>query len=927
MTLRVAGAALLCLALVSGAVSSGVPVLQGPAGGGTETELRLANGLRARLISTPDASVAAAAVAVDAGLDDDPPGGVGMAHLTEHVLLGNGGDDNLLSFVRDRRGEVNALTNDLQTEYYFSVAQQHFMGALRRLARLLEDPSFTKSSVERELAAVDAEFKASSGEGPRRELAVLRASINRDHPWSHAFGGNSDSLGPADTKLTQGLRDFFRDHYSSDRMVLTVVSPAPLEALESTVKKLFGSLPARPRPARHHPPLIGPHQLPRLMQIPSGGLRVLSFWFPVRISGDCRARASQDYVLSLFDSHGVGTLTAQLEAQGWIDDEAVARVEATRDISFTRIGYVLTADGADHVAAIGEALFAYLDLLRDGGADGPRLAQLRAAASLHRAFPDPVPPLQRARDSSSAMLAGGDSSACSELDPSDVLQALAPYSPDNLLLTVIGPNQPADASVAAYHLRYSDQRLPAAWVAQWQSPAPHPELGLPELSPFDPGRPTAVAAAEPAAPRLMLDSRRMKLWHAPRSSPKDWVQVEWSAPDVVQDARDAVYLAILTQALSAGVAAQVERGRPFAYRAGLEPTPTGLELRLSGYSGAFDEFASAVLGGLAEESLDEASFDRAADRVQRRETSFLSSAQPLQVLEDELRQVVLAPAAGHQAMAEASRQVSYHDFRRWLDAFRRSATARSLVVGELSRGDAAALAVEMSRFLGSEAGEEHTPGREDDKTPLPAPSVRELLVDHPDVALVRYLRAPDRSLRSHANMLLLGPLLNDFFQHALRDQRQLGYLIAVKPAVYADFPGAIVAVQSPRISARALLDVTREELLRFREYLAALPAARFAQFRDASVEQLAELPTSLDEAGSRAWDDISSSAYGPNSSDRIPDVVASLSKEDVLEFYRDMLTSLEQHSLTLVSPGWHRDGPNTDITGAMPGGSAGHPGD
>ena len=156
-------------------------------------------------------------------------------------------------------------------------------------------------------------------------------------------------------------------------------------------------------------------------------------------------------------------------------------------------------------------------------------------------------------------------------------------------------------------------------------------------------------------------------------------------------------------------------------------------------------------------------------------------------------------------------------------------------------------------------------------------------------------------------MLLVGPLLNDFFQHLLRDERQLAYLVAVKPAVFADYPGAIVAVQSPRVSAQKLLDITRSQLFRFQNYLAALPADRFVRFRAASVRRLSVPPGSLGEVAFRTWQNLSDHAYDADSGGPVAALVATLSKDDVLLFYRRILSSLDQQSVTLVSPG--RPGP------------------
>ena len=127
-----------------------------------------------------------------------------------------------------------------------------------------------------------------------------------------------------------------------------------------------------------------------MLQVRSDGVRVLSFWFPVPGASDCPRDASRAYVLSLIDDRWPGALAARLEALGWIDNQSV---EATRDTSFTRIGYLLTPEGMHHVPEIGLLLFDYLRLIGNRGVDPGRLAQWRAGAALLRRYADAPLPL------------------------------------------------------------------------------------------------------------------------------------------------------------------------------------------------------------------------------------------------------------------------------------------------------------------------------------------------------------------------------------------------------------------------------------------------------------------------------------------------------------------------------------------------------
>ena len=86
------------------------------------------------------------------------------------------------------------------------------------------------------------------------------------------------------------------------------------------------------------------------------------------------------------------------------------------------------------------------------------------------------------------MIDGRSGCQCAMIEPPDVLRALHDYRPDNLLVSVIGPDAPTDAVVPQVKVRYQRTRLPQVWLSRWQTPSPRTAMILPLLSPFDPGK-------------------------------------------------------------------------------------------------------------------------------------------------------------------------------------------------------------------------------------------------------------------------------------------------------------------------------------------------------------------------------------------------------------------------------------------------------
>ena len=165
--------------------------------------IRLSNNLEVLLVSTEKAgsseakssTVEAASVHVQAGHMDDTISG--LAHFHEHMLfLGTEkypDEDDYEGFLSKFGGFANAYTDMEDTNYYFSVTSQQndaneasegLRGGLDRLAQFFLCPLFEESMVERELRAVDSEYRNGKTNDSWRNFQFIKAISNQKHPFS-----------------------------------------------------------------------------------------------------------------------------------------------------------------------------------------------------------------------------------------------------------------------------------------------------------------------------------------------------------------------------------------------------------------------------------------------------------------------------------------------------------------------------------------------------------------------------------------------------------------------------------------------------------------------------------------------------------------------------------------------------------------------
>lgn len=121
--------------------------------------------MRCLLVHDPEADKSAAAVDVKVGCSLDPKPLYGTAHFLEHMLFQGTEkyprENEYSEFMQNNGGMNNAFTSLTNTNYHFDCSNDGFEEGLDRLAQFFISPTFSESSADREVKAVDSEFNMS----------------------------------------------------------------------------------------------------------------------------------------------------------------------------------------------------------------------------------------------------------------------------------------------------------------------------------------------------------------------------------------------------------------------------------------------------------------------------------------------------------------------------------------------------------------------------------------------------------------------------------------------------------------------------------------------------------------------------------------------------------------------------------------------
>jgi insulysin len=628
----------------------------------TYRAIELSNGLKCLLVSSPESDVEAASVHVQAGHMDDPVDRPGLAHFHEHMLfLGTEKypeESEYEAFLNQNGGSSNAYTDMEDTNYYFSVTpfedtdfektSDALSGALDRLAQFFISPRFDRSMVDRELRAIDSEYRNSLTSDSWRNYQLLKYSACHEHPFSKFGCGNYETLTQGGTIINsttsegigslpvQDLLKFWRTFYQTFNLRLCVVGKANLDALQRTVEGSFGNLPCSegiPRRRKvkdtndvykteyaqyNAPPAFGPEQLKKIRYVvPLVESRSIKIYFATPPLDDPLIRKSRPYrVLShLLGHESPGSLHALLNDEGLITSLSSGIGIDNSDFSLFTLSVGLTELGLKQRDRVLSLLFQWITLIRNGLANEDLMRayhdELREISDInfrYRENGDPTDFCSRAAelmfdDDPSQILYGESNSV--NYDTVAAKSFLQRLTPMNSMITILSPQldemKNADWQRERWYgakflvFDFTDRQ-----IDEWSNPPQiDSRLQLPALNAYIPRDFTLRCDEDKSCiveeneddqlipPDVILDRPGLRMWHKMDRKwrvPKSFIRLSLQSPSVYRSPRTMTLNRIYERILNDALNSYMYDARIAGSNYRVASVPSGLRLSLKGYS-------------------------------------------------------------------------------------------------------------------------------------------------------------------------------------------------------------------------------------------------------------------------------------------------------------------------------------------------------
>lgn len=202
----------------------------------------LPNGLCVISEDIPHVRSVAAGVWVKTGSRDESPELHGVTHFLEHLMF-KGTKTRSARDIAEQvdavGGELNAFTAKEYTCFYARVLSDHFSLALELLSDMILNPRFDEADLEREKSVVLEEIKLYEDTPDELIHDLCARAVLGNHPLGRPVLGTLETVARLGRRAVDA---YWRQHYTPDNLVVSVVGEVNHYDVQSQVNRFFGGM-------------------------------------------------------------------------------------------------------------------------------------------------------------------------------------------------------------------------------------------------------------------------------------------------------------------------------------------------------------------------------------------------------------------------------------------------------------------------------------------------------------------------------------------------------------------------------------------------------------------------------------------------------------------------------------------------------------
>ncbi|WP_084407216.1 insulinase family protein [Aestuariibacter salexigens] len=859
----------------------------------------LPNGLEMFCVQDTDIERYAMSVCIGAGHFHDPHDCPGLAHLLEHMLfLGNKyfpEPNQLHEHVSTCGGSVNAWTGTEFANFHFDCQPEGLELATVQLASMLICPLFERDALDREISAIDAEFKLKRNDELRRLYQVHKETCNPAHPFSKFSVGNDDVFRSMSLEqLQQKLVQFHQSHYHARNIKLAVIGPQIPDALLSLLAEVFSRVPPSPEGwiCPVYPPLYRPQDVG--VQINIAPLKqarrlIVSFALP-SIYPYYRSKPL-NVISHLLGDETKGSLLDYLKRKGWATSLSAGGGIQGSNFKDFNVNLQLTEQGVEEVDAILEAMFSTLRLVKRAVDEQWRFEEKATLAALAQRYGERLKPIDEAVHLSENLFHYPAEHALvadvimDEANPNAMHDMLTYFTPENMRVKLIAPEQRTDREAKWYGTRYQVSPLAKPLLERLCAPLTDLPLSLPSRNPHMPKQLNILPAPDKAEnPTAVIQTQNQSFWFLQDDKykqPKGDCFISFDCEAVQQGIRvithKRLWIACLMDDLN-------ER----FYQAGI----AGLNFHVYSHQGGFSLHTSGfserqlhLVEDILEDIHTRTDFSANFELLKKRQWQSLQNSllnKPINRLFTRLSVLMQKHTYAPVDSLDIVKHATVDDIAKVQQSLLSGYHMESLLHGNWNK--------QQAEIFYRRMGDRYQCHSHCSRNPRAVADLRnshgfvhEVESHHNEHAVVVYFQSPSASLSDMAKTILLEQLLATPFFNQLRTEQQLGYVVGSGYFPFNQHPGLAFYVQSPEHEVNRLVKAISDFIAQADKHINEY-APVWKNLKESVCNQLMEKDASLAMKSQRLWSAMGKDDVDFNRHRRLVDSVNQIGLEQIIDF-------------------------------------------
>lgn len=879
--------------------------------------ITLDNGLSVLLVQDPTCKKTTVSMAVEAGHFCDPADCEGLLHLLEHMLfLGNQGypqPNGLNDYLSHHGGNLNAWTGTEFSNFHFDVPSHFLVESLSQFANMLATPLISAQQVEKEINAIDAEYKLKHKDDLRRLYQVHKETCNPAHPFSQFSVGNKETLGQLNSEqLAAKLTQIHGLYYVASNMRLCVISDLDLNQLQDIVKQQFSVLKRADVPIKPElPDLYLPEQLGVKINIqPIQRARRLIISFAFENNQLFYRTKPLGFISHIIGDEGQGSLLHYFKQKNWATSLSAGGGIQGSNFKDYNLNLQLTEYGLEKIEDILEAIFSYIKLLRNSIAQPWRYQEKITLANQAFDFSDASKPMDDAIHFANQMFVVPTEHIVAAdyiLDKPNlkiVEDFLGLICAKNMRVKIIHPKAKTNRRAKWYRTPYAISKLPSDLLNKLENPRAIKQLSLPEKNPYI-FEDTELKAFDQAYeyPDKIIDLDGFHLWFGQDhkfNQPKGDCFLSFDCAAVSEGVEVSTYKRLWVAMLMEEFSQEYYQAGAAGLNYHLYAHQAGFSLHTNGFSQKQLDLCQALF-----EKLDSPHhFDRHFEQVRNKHWQALQNTlvnKPINRLFNRLSVMLQRYSYAPVDMLSVVENANVEHIREVQSKLFDQFFMEGFLHGDWTVGEAESLGQVLTNKRAQYSVGERI-ARDVIDVRGTHRYIHQVSSQHDDSAAVIYFQSPSASRQDTALTILTEQLIASPFFNTLRTEKQLGYLVGSGYMPFNQHPGMAFYVQSPNCPASQLIEEIKafveKSLAHIEQFKAIWP-----HIKSSVVKQLAENDTNLTMKSQRLWMAIGNDDYEFSSQSKLATQVDNIEFEQVIQFCQRLLRADNFGELVLFCAG------------------------